>query len=190
MFPCFWVRIHQFSRVFFFGCYCVIPVTLFIIRSKGSTEKNSRRSGQPSSKQGLDRRLIFSVLPLLRIIKRVTGVTQQHHPPPPPPKKKCLSRCRDSHQRTQRIHSRQVSFIYVIEKEKVSTVVSNATHADSLVMNTLVTWGRTPVITCTKCVYSRTPMTRTKSNFRWISPNFSFIFTRLTLIRITRISLD
>ena len=136
MFPCFWVRIHQFSRVFFFGCYCVIPVTLFIIRSKGSTEKNSRRSGQPSSKQGLDRRLIFSVLPLLRIIKRVTGVTQQHLPPP---QKKCLSRCRDSHQRTQRIHSRQVSFIYVIEKEKVSTVVSNATHADSLVMNTLVT---------------------------------------------------
>ena len=43
----------------------------------------SRRSGQPSSKQGLDRRLFFSVLPLLRIMKRVTGVTQQQ----PPPKK-------------------------------------------------------------------------------------------------------
>ena len=34
------------------------------------------------------------------------------------PPKNCLSRCRDSHQRTQRIHSRQVAFIYLLEKEK------------------------------------------------------------------------
>ena len=35
-----------------------------------------------------------------------------------PPQKNCLSRCRDWHQRTQRVHSRQVSFIYLLEKEK------------------------------------------------------------------------
>ena len=187
MFPCFWVRIHQFSRVFFFGCYCVIPVTLFIIRSKGSTEKTA--GGPDSLRVNKVWTAGWFFLCCLYFVLKREGQGSHNHPPPPK-KKKCLSRCRDSHQRTQRIHSRQVSFIYVIEKEKVSTVVSNATHADSLVMNTLVTWGRTPVITCTKCVYSRTPMTRTKSNFRWISPNFSFIFTRLTLIRITRISLD
>ena len=39
------------------GCCCVTPVTLFIIRSKGSTEKNSRRS-RPFLLEGCsDRRL-------------------------------------------------------------------------------------------------------------------------------------
>ena len=58
------------------GCCCVTPVTLFIIRSKGSTEKISRRS-RPCLLEGCpDRRLFFSVLPLLRIMKRVTGITQ------------------------------------------------------------------------------------------------------------------
>ena len=68
-------------NIFFFGggggrCRCVTPVTLFIIRSKGSTEKISRRS-RPCLLEGCpDRRLFFSVLPLLRIMKRVTGITQ------------------------------------------------------------------------------------------------------------------
>ena len=38
MYSCvFFVWNQRFGR--FFGCYCLTPVTLFIIRSKGSTEK-------------------------------------------------------------------------------------------------------------------------------------------------------
>ena len=38
MYPCvFWCEI--IDLVGFFGCYCLTPVTLFIIRSRGSTEK-------------------------------------------------------------------------------------------------------------------------------------------------------
>ena len=54
VFSCFlvWV-IDQFSRFFSRFCYCVTRVTPFIRRSKGCTEKNSRRFGPCSLEGGL-----------------------------------------------------------------------------------------------------------------------------------------
>ena len=150
MLLCFWMWIHQFSWVLFFGCYCVIPVTLFIIRSKGSTEKNSRRSGQPSSKQGLD----------------------CLHNNSPPAKKK------NSHQRTHRIHSRQVSFIYLIEKEKKNEVIFSVRRPQYYISHTksqrsFVTRHRLSCDehTCNVRLgrlwsHALSVYTRTKSNFR------------------------
>ena len=64
------IGVHEFFFFFFSFNFPCADIFLY-----------SRRSEQPSSKQGLDRRLFFSVLPLLRIMKRVTGVTQQQPPP-------------------------------------------------------------------------------------------------------------
>ena len=51
--------IHRFSRVFF-SCYCFTPVTVFIIRSEGSTEKQPAVQTLPTRRRFATRKPIKS----------------------------------------------------------------------------------------------------------------------------------
>ena len=52
--------VNSMIKLFFFGCYCLTPVTLFIIGSKGSTEKQPGVGTLSTQKQFTARKTIES----------------------------------------------------------------------------------------------------------------------------------
>ena len=52
--------VNSMIKLFFFGCYCLTPVTLFIIGSKGSTEKQPGVGTLGTQKQFVARKTIES----------------------------------------------------------------------------------------------------------------------------------